>query len=47
MMKFESDKATTTIVVPTGTPDLLDVWYDEQPTDQDWGDWFESMYDPD
>jgi hypothetical protein len=45
MMKFESDLVTSRDA--TGTPDLLDVWFDEQPTDQDWADYAEAMFDPD
>lgn len=49
MMKFESDLSTdaNTTVLPTGTPDLLDIWYADQPTDAEWGDWLELTYDPD
>jgi hypothetical protein len=47
MMKFESDLDAPVRVIPTGTPDLLDEWYDDEPTDQDWGDWFELTFDPD
>lgn len=30
MMKFESDLDAPVRVVPTGTPDMLDAWYDQQ-----------------
>lgn len=47
MMKFESDlPGVTVIVIPTGTPDQLDEWYGEhfEPTDQDWADHEEAMW---
>ena len=48
MMKFESDLPTSNVtILPKGTPDQLDVWYDEQedqPTDQDWADYQEAMW---
>jgi hypothetical protein len=49
MMKFESDLAPIShvVVIPVGTPDLLDEWYADQPTDQDWADWLEETFDPD
>ena len=56
MMKFESDlfPQSNVRVIPTGTPDQLDVWYHEHfedPTaeeiDQAWGDWIEETFDPD
>jgi hypothetical protein len=55
MMNFESDlPGVTTIVIPTGSPDLLDVWYHEhfedpaaEEIDQAWGEWRELTFDPD
>jgi hypothetical protein len=46
MTKWESDLVTSRDA--TGTPDLLDVWYDENvPSDQDWADYMEMIFDPD
>lgn len=51
MMKFESDLSTpaNTTIVPTGTPDLLDIWFEETLAEEEqaWGDWLELTYDPD
>jgi len=45
MSEFESDLVPAT-TIPLGTPDLLDIWFDET-TDQDWADHLESIFDPD
>lgn len=56
MMTFESDlfPQSNVRVIPTGTPDQLDVWYHEHfedPTpeeiDEAWGSWMEETFDPD
>jgi hypothetical protein len=52
MMKFESDIAplSNVRVIPTGTPDQLDVWVDaldHAPTEQDWADHEEAMWNDD
>lgn len=52
MMTFESDTfpISHVTVIPTGAVDSLDVWFEEnfpEPTDEEWGDYFEAMYDPD
>lgn len=48
MMEFESDLVTPTIA-PYGTPDLLDIWFDETLAEEHeaWGDYLEATYDPD
>jgi hypothetical protein len=46
MSEFESDLVPAT-TIPTGTPDLLDSWFEQEATDQDWADWLESIFDPD
>jgi hypothetical protein len=49
MMKFESDLSTeaNTTVLPTGTPDLLDIWFEETLMEEAYGDWAELIFDPD
>jgi len=50
MMKFESDLSTpaNTTVIPTGTPDQLDVWLvSDADLEEAWGEWTELTYDPD
>lgn len=49
MMTFESDlfPVSHVRVIPKGQPDQLDVWFEGEPSDEDWGDYFEAMYDPD
>lgn len=47
MMTFESDLAplSNVTVIPTGTPDLLDVWYAENvEMSNDWAWYFEEVY---
>lgn len=49
MINFESDLSTpaNTTDIPTGTPDMLDEWYadhTDEPTDQDWADHEEAMW---
>lgn len=48
MMTFESDKfpISHVRVLPYGTPDLLDEWFDSE-LDEAYGEWAELTYDPD
>lgn len=48
MMNFESDLSTpaNTTVLPKGTPDLLDEWFDRE-LDEAYAEWAELTYDPD
>jgi hypothetical protein len=37
----------TVIDLTPGSPDLLDLWLEQQDLDQSWGDWLELTFDPD
>lgn len=48
MMNFESDLAAPDQItdLPTGTPDMLDSWFEEQWTEA-FAEWSELTFDPD